>query len=176
MVSYLTRGGMRISNVEDLTDQNFNEGAVENGVGISWKLDPDNYRPVLLTGLRSATKYSNIPSVISALLSANGDIALRTTTQGKALTMASPTFATIAAADTAAVAANANRRYLLLVNTSANNMYLAFGTTAVSGSGIFLLANGGSYEMSESAGNLYTGAIRAIAAGAGSNLSIQEGT
>ena len=83
------------------------------------------------------------------------------------------TFATVGVASALALAANANRKYAIFVNDSANIIYLGLGAAAVVGSGIRLNANGGSYEINWQ--NLYTGEIYAIAGGAGSNLSIIEG-
>jgi hypothetical protein len=59
------------------------------------------------------------------------------------------------------IAANGNRKYLLIVNDSDTVIYLAFGGNATVPVGIRLNASGGSYEMSAQEGNLYTGAIYA---------------
>ncbi|MCX6500785.1 MAG: hypothetical protein NTU93_18630 [Arthrobacter sp.] len=71
------------------------------------------------------------------------------------------------------MALNAARKGLVLVNTSANDMSLAFGAAAaVLNSGITLKANGGTWVMD--AFNYTTEAISAIAGAAGSNLAVQE--
>lgn len=68
---------------------------------------------------------------------------------------------------------NPKRRYAALVNNHASqDVYLALGAAAVLGSGIFLKAGGGSYEIN--ANNIFHGDISAIGSGAGT-LSIQEG-
>lgn len=73
------------------------------------------------------------------------------------------------------LAANANRLYALLVNDSDTVIYIMLGAAAVASQGIRLNAAGGSYEMG--LGNLYTGAINGIHAGAGNKvLLILEGT
>jgi len=54
--------------------------------------------------------------------------------------------------------ANANRKYLLIVNDSANVVYITLGNAAALHEGIRLNANGGSYEISIPNGNLYLGA------------------
>ena len=91
-------------------------------------------------------------------------------------TVPTHTAPTIGATSTAALAANANRLYALLVNDSDTPIYIKLGATAVANQGIRLNANGGSYELSEKEGNLYTGAINAIHGGTGSKqLLVTEG-
>ena len=67
----------------------------------------------------------------------------------------------------AVLAANANRKYALLVNDSDTTIYIKLNAAAVVNQGIRLNANGGSYEMSTLFGNLYTGAIYGIHGGSG---------
>lgn len=74
---------------------------------------------------------------------------------------------------TEAIAANSNRKYALLVNDSDTDMYLALGKAAVVGEGIRLNKKGGWYEIT--AINLFTGAVNAICATAGKNLTTMEG-
>lgn len=76
---------------------------------------------------------------------------------------------------TSVMPANPRAVYRMFQNDSANLIYLAFGGTAVASKGIRLNPLGGSYEMSKKAGNLYKGAVTAIAVGATSTLLIQEG-
>lgn len=90
-----------------------------------------------------------------------------------ALTASSPTAATVGVTSASAVAANAARKGLVLVNTSANNISLGIGVAAVLNSGITLTPNG-AWTMDDYSFTL--GAINAIAAGATSNLAIQEFT
>ena len=79
--------------------------------------------------------------------------------------------------DTAVIAANPNRRYLLLVNDSDTVVYLRLqaGAAAVN-SGVRLNASGGSYELTPASG-IYTGAIRANHGGGAVNkaLLVTEG-
>lgn len=87
------------------------------------------------------------------------------------LAPASPTAASVGVASAQAVAANANRKGLTLVNTSSARISIALGATAVLSSGITLFP-GGSWEMDVF--NFDTGAVNAIASAAASNLAIQE--
>ena len=76
----------------------------------------------------------------------------------------------------AALAANEDRLYALLINDSDTTIYIALGATAVANAGIRLNANGGSYEMSKQGGTLYAGAINAIHGGSGDKtLLVTEG-
>lgn len=83
-----------------------------------------------------------------------------------------PTNASVGVASAQVLAANPSRRGLILVNTSVNAISIAFDQAAVLNSGITLAANGGSFTMTVPSFN--QGAINAIAAGAASNLAIQE--
>lgn len=89
------------------------------------------------------------------------------------LSVSAPTFATVGVGSAQVLARNTARRGVVLVNTSANRISLAFGSAAaVLDSGITLYGLGGSWSMDELAFTL--DAISAIASGAGSNLAIQE--
>ena len=90
-------------------------------------------------------------------------------------TVPNHTAPTIGATSTAALAANANRLYALLVNDSDTTIYIKLGAAAVVNEGIRLNASGGSYELSEKEGNLYTGAINAICASGGKKILVLEG-
>lgn len=81
----------------------------------------------------------------------------------------------IGVATTAALAANANRRYALIVNDSDTVIYISFHVNAALNTGIRINANGGSYEMSEAAGNIDTRAINAISSVAAKTLLVTEG-
>lgn len=79
--------------------------------------------------------------------------------------------------DTAVIAANTNRRYLLIVNDSDTVVYLRLQTGAAAvNQGVRLNASGGSFELSGATG-IYTGAIRANHGGGAVNkaLLITEG-
>jgi len=74
------------------------------------------------------------------------------------------------------LAANANRKYLLVVNDSDTVIYIKIGANASLNDGIRLNANGGSYEISSAMGNLATGAINAIHGSTGNKvILITEG-
>ena len=89
-----------------------------------------------------------------------------------ALTPAAATAVSVGVASGLAVAANASRKGLILVNTSTARISLGLaGAAAVLDSGITIMASG-SYNMGEYDFN--TGAIAAIASAAASNLSVQE--
>lgn len=92
-----------------------------------------------------------------------------------ALTPSAPTAASVGTSSAQAVAANASRKSVTLINTSGNDISFGFGANAaVLNSGITLKANGGVFVMDE---NTFTVlAINAIAGGAASNLAIQEYT
>ena len=86
------------------------------------------------------------------------------------------TAVTVGAATTATLAANANRKYALIINDSDSTIYpLKIGAAAVLSEGIRLNAGGGSYEMSVGYGNLDTRVINAISSGAGKVLLVTEG-
>lgn len=82
---------------------------------------------------------------------------------------------TIATSDTDALASNGNRKYALFINDSTQLIYLHLDDTATANAGIRLEANGGSYEMTQGAGNVYTGIVTAIAVGSSGVLLVTEG-
>lgn len=92
--------------------------------------------------------------------------------QANSFTHTAPTITT---SDSDALAANGNRRYALFINDSTQIMYLHLDDTATANAGIRLEANGGSYEMTQGAGNVYTGIVTAIAVGASGVLLVTEG-
>lgn len=71
---------------------------------------------------------------------------------------------------TALAAANDDRTYLLLQNDSTGDIYINFGEAAVVGDGVRLVADGGSFEMSDANGNLDLRAVNGIGAAAGDVL------
>ena len=84
-----------------------------------------------------------------------------------------PTFATVGATSAEAVALNANRKGLVIVNLSYNTISIGFGANpAVLNSGITLTQLGSVYQMSEY--DFTTLSINCIASSAGSVISIQE--
>lgn len=89
------------------------------------------------------------------------------------LTPSSPTSAIVGVASGLSLAANANRKGLILTNTSKNTISFGLGVAAVLNSGITLTPNG-NWIMDEF--NFTTAAINSIASAASSNLAIQEFT
>lgn len=90
------------------------------------------------------------------------------------LTPSAPSAASVGTSSGLAVASNAARKGLVLINTSSNNISFGLGSNAaVLNSGITLVPNG-VYDMSEY--DYVTGTVNAIASGASSNLTIQEFT
>jgi len=87
-------------------------------------------------------------------------------------TSSAPVASSVGVASAQVLAANANRKGCLLVNTSLNYVSLGFGNAAVLYSGITLNPNGGCFWMDEY--SFSTVAIFAIASGAASNLGVQE--
>lgn len=85
------------------------------------------------------------------------------------------TAVTIGVASGVALAANANRKYALIINDSDATIYLKIGAAAVLNAGIRLNASGGSYEMSAAYGNLDTRVINAISSAADKVLLVTEG-
>jgi hypothetical protein len=91
------------------------------------------------------------------------------------ITTVTHSVATAGVATSAMLAANANRKYALIVNDSDTVIYIKIGAAAVLNQGIRINANGGSYEMSNAIGNLNTGAINGIASAAAKNVIVTEG-
>lgn len=86
-------------------------------------------------------------------------------------TALTPTSATVIGISATVVSANASRTGLVLKNMSSDNIFLAFGTTAVVNKGIPLIPFG-TFEMDSF---LYTlGTVNAISSGTSSLLTIQE--
>jgi hypothetical protein len=85
-----------------------------------------------------------------------------------------PVAVAVGVASTAVLPDNYERKGLVLINTSANIISLAFVYPAVLNSGITLNAAGGTYVMDEF--TFSTGAVFAIAAAGASNLAVQEYT
>jgi hypothetical protein len=92
-------------------------------------------------------------------------------TTKNALTSNSPTAVSVGVTSSEILAANANRKGLILVNTSSANISLGLGTAAVLNSGITLYP-GGAFNMDEYC--FTTAAINAIASVAASNIGVQE--
>jgi len=85
------------------------------------------------------------------------------------------TAVTVGNTTTAVIAANAARKYLLLVNDSDEAIYVNLGGAAVANTGVRINANGGSLELSVQHANLYAGAVNAICASGSKKLLVTEG-
>lgn len=86
----------------------------------------------------------------------------------------SHTTASVGVASAQCLAANPFATYRLFENDSAAQIWIMLGAAAVVNQGI-RLDPGGSYEMSKENGNLWRGAVRAIASAPASNLLMMEG-
>lgn len=84
------------------------------------------------------------------------------------------TVVNVANSTTAALAANAARCYVLLINDSDEAIYLNFGSTAALNAGVRLNANGGTFEIRPD-GPMYVGAIAAICSSGSKKLLVTEG-
>jgi hypothetical protein len=76
---------------------------------------------------------------------------------------------------TTLVAANANRRSLILVNDSNEDIYVARGAAAVLNEGIRLNAGGGTYEHDSKKSGAPVEAFNGICASGTKNMTVQEG-
>lgn len=85
------------------------------------------------------------------------------------------TTATATNATAAILASNGSRKYALIINDGSVDVYLKVNASAVANQGIRLLANGGSYEMSNAFGNLDTRAINGIVVAGSAVVLVAEG-
>lgn len=92
--------------------------------------------------------------------------------RGAGLNPGNPTNASVGISSGSALAANANRTGLVVVNTSSNTVSFGLGVAAVLNNGITLNPNGGTWVMD--AYTFTTAQIFAIASAGSSNISIQE--
>jgi hypothetical protein len=86
-------------------------------------------------------------------------------------TPSDPSSASVGIAASIVVPTRTSRRGLTITNTSANIIYLAFGKTAILGSGIILYPHG-TFNMDDS--DRTREYVSAIASSAGSSITIQE--
>lgn len=84
------------------------------------------------------------------------------------------TSATTASASSALLLDTSNRKYALIINTGANDAWISLGSPAVVGSGIYLKAGGGSYEITNA--NLFQGEIDVITTSSTTNIATTEGS
>lgn len=96
---------------------------------------------------------------------------------GSTLDEITPSTLFVTNASQQALAANTNRKYVILTNDSDTIIYINVGADAIVGGGITRLnPSGGAYEMSAVIGNLMLGAVTAIHGGTGNkNLIVAEG-
>lgn len=80
--------------------------------------------------------------------------------------------AAVAITSTKVINANKNRQTLIITNVGTNPIYLGIGEAAVISQGIYLVGNGGVWEMNNNTYNISQ--IYAIASGGTSTVSIQE--
>jgi len=90
----------------------------------------------------------------------------------QALTPIAPAAVSVGITSTSVLAANPDRKGLILTNTSPNYISLGFGAAAVLYSGVTLSPYGGVYVMDKYTYN--QGTVTAIASAATSNLGVQE--
>lgn len=109
--------------------------------------------------LSTRTKPADVQSI-------SGTVATKTD-----LTPSAPAAAAVGVTSAQVLAANANRKGLVVVNTSSNVISIGLGSAAVLNSGITLTPYG-TFEMDEYCFDV--GAVNAIASAAASNLAIQE--
>lgn len=89
------------------------------------------------------------------------------------LDYAAPVVGTVGTSSAELVEANDDRKYLRLENRGVAAIYLAFGASpAVVGSGIYVVATGGVFELTVD--NLTNEAVNAISEGADNSVCIQE--
>ena len=80
---------------------------------------------------------------------------------------------TVGTTSSTILAANQHRVYTIITNTSDTDIDIAFGETAVSGRGVRIVCNGGTYTIDWT--NLWQGAVNAICAAANKNVAIVDG-
>lgn len=80
----------------------------------------------------------------------------------------------VGATSTPVLAANADRRFLFLVNDSDENIYVSLGSVAVLNEGILLTAGGGALTLDIA--SMWLGSISAICASGSKNLTVSEGS
>lgn len=82
---------------------------------------------------------------------------------------------TAGTSSSAIIGSNGSRKYGLVQNVGAVDVWVRIGVAAVVGQGILLTANGGSYEFGLAFGNLRTGAVNMITAAGSSSVVGVEG-
>lgn len=158
-------------------------GAIKSRIyyyDVGWKLvgipdgEPETVGPlpVNIVGFVDKRMWIEGPSTNVLEVDANKRIGVNTK---NALTASAPTAVSVGVASGIVIAANANRKGLVLVNTSTAIISLnCVAGAAVLYSGITLNARGGVWVMDEY--TFTTAEIRGIASAAASNLAVQEYT
>ena len=128
----------------------------------------------LLTSAGEWSLYNDGTTPIDVVVFDSRDASATSIYNPKGYTVASHTTVAVAAgpASTSALAANAQRKYVALVNDSSNVMYIHLDAVATPNAGIRLNADGGSLELYGD--SLYYGIITFIGTAA-DNLLITEG-
>ncbi len=179
-------GNFTDSNGNSLTSQTSGaQQALDVGVNVAGvQVDPRQVRPLtsadqvtvassaLPTGAStSANQTTGNTSLASIDAKLTSPIQVITTTAKGSLTDHSGTFSTTSAS---LIAANANRRYLMIQNISNAKVYINFGSAATQTAGsILLAANGGSFTMEGEF--LSTDQIFVIASASNSAVTAKEG-
>lgn len=114
---------------------------------------------------------NTLADIIVDALSVFFEVTADVRTRGKPVTALLPDNATVGTNSSVALTKNAKRAMLTLVNQSANDMWYAWDVAAEVDKGTLLKANGGSVLFDAA---IPTGELNVIAAGASSNLCIQE--
>ncbi len=141
--------------------------AINPNIGVIANVDGETFR----IGVEDV----NSDEILAALMASGVDLAAILIAVGDVpLTYSAPATANAGVASTQLVAANANRRYLSIVNNSDTAIYLGIEVDAVLNSGTRINASGGSKEFIRGV-NLTTQVVNGIHGGAGNkNVTVQE--
>ena len=169
---YLLSGGANITCSYGF--QNLHSGTSPDAMPIPFYMRTEAL-PTLIFGMNYNSDTVNTMLAFSAIKEPNGEIAMRTDTQGAPLVFTNGS-SPVDASGASILNANPARRYVCIVNTSTagQKISLNFDAVAVDGSGIVIYPQG-SYEISSTGGNLNLGKIYAIANAAGGSVAICEG-
>lgn len=171
-VLYLTdedAGGTHVAPIQ-VAASNFPGGGIATGsqAGVTFPVLAGfrSYAVLVLTFAVAPTMGS---VTVTANLSPNGGAG----TQLMGSIIPTHTSVSIGTSSTSVIAANANRKYILLVNDSDTTIYISLNGAAANGQGIRLNANGGSYELGPD--RIVKIAITAINSVGTKNLLVTEG-
>jgi len=122
-----------------------------------------------------STQPVSIAATVTVDATSSGDIPITLDSEvvsvadDKASSAGTSTGITVGSTSTTVLASNANRKQAIIINDSNENVYLKFGTSATSNSGIRLNANGGTLIET-----VYTGIITGICASGSKNVTVVE--